>query len=219
MNLSMWRRFVLMLTALTGLCVAGVVYAQSKPVAKPDAAKGQQIASQVCAACHNADGNSTIAANPKLAQQHAHYLAKQLTDFTVRPGEQKPARENSIMNGMAATLSEQDRLNVAAWYSSQTAKPGSARNKDTLELGQQIWRAGLPGKSLPACVGCHNPTGVGTPIQYPRLAGQHSEYTEATLKAFRDGVRRNNVPMQQIAARMTDAEMRAVADFIQGLRK
>lgn len=219
MNLSMWRRSVLMLTAVTGLCGAGFVYAQSKTAAKPDAVKGQQIASQVCVACHNADGNSTIAANPKLAQQHAHYLVKQLTDYTVRPGEQKPARENSIMNGMVAALSEQDRRDVAAWYSSQTAKPGFARNKDTLELGQQIWRAGLPGKSLPACVGCHNPTGAGNPIQYPRLAGQHAEYTEATLKAFRDGVRRNNVPMQQIAARMTDAEMRAVADFIQGLRK
>lgn len=219
MNQSKWRLSVAVLTAAMGLCGVAQVHAQAKAAAMPDAAKGQQIASQVCAACHNADGNSTITANPKLAQQHAHYLQKQLTDYTVRAGEQKPARENSIMNGMAASLSEQDRRNVAAWYSNQTAKPGTARNKDTLELGQQIWRAGIPGKSLPACIGCHNPTGAGNPIQYPRLAGQHSEYTEATLKAFRDGTRRNNVPMQQIAARMTDAEMRAVADFIQGLRK
>ena len=219
MKLSMWRRYVFVFAAAIGLGCSAQVHAQSKPAARPDAAKGQQIASQVCAACHNADGNSTIAANPKLAQQHSHYLSKQLTDFTVRAGEQKPARENAIMNGLAASLSEQDRRDVAAWYASQTAKPGTARNKDTLELGQQIWRAGIPGKALPACIGCHNPTGVGTPIQYPRLAGQHAEYTEATLKAFRDGVRRNNVPMQQIAARMSDAEIRAVADFIQGLRK
>ncbi len=219
MKLSMWRRYVFVLAAAIGLGSSAQVHAQGKPAARPDAAKGQQIASQVCAACHNADGNSTIAANPKLAQQHSHYLSKQLTDFTVRAGEQKPARENAIMNGLAASLSEQDRRDVAAWYASQTAKPGTARNKDTLELGQQIWRAGIPGKALPACIGCHNPTGVGTPIQYPRLAGQHAEYTEATLKAFRDGVRRNNVPMQQIAARMSDAEIRAVADFIQGLRK
>lgn len=206
------------LAAALGLLSVVGAQAQTSPVTKADAAKGQQIASQVCVACHSADGNSTIAANPKLAQQHAHYLQKQLTDYTVRAGEQKPLRENSIMNGMAASLSEQDRRDVAAWYSSQAAKPGTARSKETLELGQQIWRAGIPSKSLPACIGCHNPTGAGNPIQYPRLAGQHSEYTEATLKAFRDGTRRNNVPMQQIAARMTDAEMRAVADFIQGLR-
>jgi cytochrome c553 len=217
MRKSMWRRSLPVLAALTTLCASAL--AQDKPAAKPDAAKGQQIASQVCAACHANDGNSTIGSNPILAQQHAQYLVKQLLDYTVRPGEKVPARENSIMNGMAATLSEQDRRDVAAWYSSQSAKPGVARNKDTLELGQRIWRAGIPDKALPACSGCHSPTGVGIPIQYPRLAGQHSEYTVATLQAFRDGVRRNNVPMQQIAARLADNEMRAVADYIQGLRK
>jgi cytochrome c553 len=219
MKLSMWRRSLFVLAALTSLGGSASVHAQNKPAAKPDAAKGQQIASQVCAACHSGDGNSTIASNPILAQQHAHYLVKQLTDYTVRQGEKQPARENSIMNGMAATLSEQDRRDVAAWYSSQSAKPGVARSKDTLELGQRIWRAGIPEKSLPACSGCHSPTGTGIPVQYPRLAGQHAEYTAATLQAFRDGVRRNSLPMQQIAARLTDGEMRAVADYIQGLRK
>jgi cytochrome c553 len=173
----------------------------------------------VCVACHAADGNSTIPANPKLAQQHAHYLSKQLVDYTVRSGEKTPARESAIMNGIAAGLSEQDRRDLAAWFASQQGKPGTARNKDTLELGQRIWRAGLPEKALPACSGCHNPTGAGIPIQYPRLAGQHAEYVETTLKAFRDGTRRNNVPMQQIAARMSDVEIRAVADLIQGLRR
>jgi cytochrome c553 len=144
---------------------------------------------------------------------------KQLTDYTVRSGEKKPARENAIMNGLAATLSEQDRRDVAAWFSSQEEKPGTARNKDTLELGQRIWRAGLPEKALPACSGCHNPAGLGIPNQYPRLGGQHAEYVEATLKAFRDGTRRNNLPMQQIAARLSDAEISAVADYIQGLRR
>jgi len=193
--------------------------APAKAAPKADAAKGQQIATQTCAACHNADGNSTIAANPTLAQQHSHYLLKQLLDYSVRPGEKKPLRENAVMNGMVASLSEQDKRDLSAWFSAQTAKLGTARNKDTLELGQRIWRAGLPEKALPACSGCHNPTGVGIPNQYPRLAGQHSEYTEATLKAFRDGTRRNSLPMQQIAARMSDAEMRAVADFLQGLRQ
>lgn len=218
MEMSMWRRCGIVLAAVSGLSLAPAAYAETRPV-RADAAKGQQIASQVCAACHAADGNSTISANPVLAQQHSHYLHKQLLDYTVRAGEQKPARENAIMNGMAAGLSEQDRLDVAAWYSSQAAKPGTARNKDTLELGQRIWRAGIPGKALPACSGCHNPAGLGIPNQYPRLAGQHAEYTEATLKAFRDGTRRNNVPMQQIAARLSDAEMRAVADYLQGLRR
>lgn len=219
MNLSIWRRPCAALAALTGLLAASCVLAQSKAApAKADPAKGQQIASQVCAACHAADGNSTIPGNPRLAQQHAHYLNKQLLDYTTRPGEPKPARENAIMNGMAGSLSDQDKLDVAAWFASQKAKPATARNRDTLELGQRIWRAGIAERSLPACVGCHSPTGVGIPIQYPRLAGQHAEYTEATLKEFRDGLRRNSLPMQQIAAKLTDTEMRAVADFIQGLR-
>jgi cytochrome c553 len=216
--MSMWRGCATLLAVMAGAATVPSV-AQEKAVAKPDAARGQQVASQVCATCHSADGNSTISGNPKLAQQHEHYLVKQLGDYTVRSGAQKPARENAIMNGIAPSLSDQDRRDVAAWFSSQAAKPGTARNKDTLELGQRIWRAGLPQKSLPACSGCHNPTGAGIPNQYPRLAGQHSEYTETTLKAFRDGTRRNNIPMQQIAARLSDAEIAAVADYIQGLRR
>jgi len=215
--MSTWRRCGFVLVAVGGLSAAAD--AQEKTASKWDAAKGQQIASQVCATCHAADGNSTIPGNPKLAQQHLAYLVKQLTDYTVRSGEQKPARENPIMNGMAASLSEQDRRDVAAWFSGQTQKPGTARNQDTLELGQRIWRAGIADKALPACSGCHNPTGAGIPNQYPRLGGQHAEYVEATLKAFRDGTRHNNLPMQQIAARLTEAEMRAVADYIQGLRR
>jgi cytochrome c553 len=215
----MWRRCGVVLGALVGLVGAPTLSAQEKASPKADAAHGQQLASQLCATCHAADGNSTIGSNPRLAQQHAHYLSKQLVDFTVRSGEQKPARENAIMNAIAAGLSDQDRLDLSSWFASQTAKPDEARNRDTLELGQRIWRAGLPEKSLPACSGCHNPTGAGIPNQYPRLAGQHAEYLEATLKAFRDGTRHNSVPMQQISARMSDAEIRAVSDFIQGLRK
>ena len=218
MEMSMWRRSGIVLVAMTGMALASTVLAQAKAV-KADAAKGQQIASQICAACHTADGNSTISANPKLAQQHPSYLNKQLADYTVRAGEQKPARENAIMNSLAASLSDQDKRDVSAWFGGQSAKPGTARNKDTLELGQRIWRAGVPGKALPACSGCHSPAGSGIPNQYPRLAGQHAEYTEATLKSFRDGTRRNSVPMQQIAARLSEAEVRAVADYIQGLRK
>jgi cytochrome c553 len=122
------------------------------------------------------------------------------------------------MNGFASQLSDDDKRNVSAWFASQTAQLSTARNKQTLDLGQRIWRAGLPEKALPACAGCHNPAGLGIPIQYPRLAAQHADYVDATLKDFRQGTRRNSPAMQEIAAKLSDAEIRAVADFIQGLR-
>ncbi|MDH5208060.1 MAG: cytochrome c4 [Burkholderiaceae bacterium] len=219
MNRSMGRRFLVLLASVGAAAVALSVQAQDKAPAKPDPARGQQIASQVCVACHNADGNSTIPGNPRLAQQHAAYLYKQLVDYSTPSGQGKPARENPVMNGFASQLSDADKRNVAAWFSSQPAKPGFASSKDHLELGQRIWRAGIPEKSVPACAGCHGPAGSGIPVQYPRLAGQHAEYTETTLKAFREGTRHNNTPMQQIAAKLSDAEIRALADFAQGLRR
>jgi cytochrome c553 len=219
MNRSMGRRFLVLLTAAAAASMTLIAQAQTKGPVKPDAARGQQIASQVCAACHAADGNSTIPGNPRLAQQHADYLYKQLVDYSAAQGQAKPARENPVMNGFASQLSEADKRNVAAWFASQAAKPQFAKNKDSLELGQRIWRAGIPEKSVPACAGCHGPAGSGIPVQYPRIAGQHAEYTETTLKNFRDGVRRNNAPMQQIAARLSDVEIKAVADFAQGLRR
>jgi cytochrome c553 len=216
MKLATQHRNLAVLAAL--FCVVLRSGAQT-PDPRPDVAKGKQIASQVCAACHAEDGNSTIPGNPRLAQQHSDYLHKQLLDFTVRKGQQKPLRENAVMSTFAAQLSDADKRNVAAWFASQAAKPASARDQDLLALGQRIYRAGVPEKALPACFGCHNPAGVGTPSLYPRLSGQHAEYVDATLKAFRDGTRRNNLAMQQIAAKMSDAEMRAVAEYIQGLRK
>lgn len=220
MKLATQRRHFAVLAALFGMVLQTAAQAQGPAQeVRPDAAKGQVIASQVCAACHAADGNSTIPANPRLAQQHSAYLHKQLLDYTVRKGQQKPQRDNAVMNGFAAQLSDADKRDVAAWFASQTAKPASARNQDLLALGQRIYRAGLPEKALPSCFGCHNPAGLGIPNQYPRLSGQHAEYVDATLKAFRDGSRRNNLAMQQIAAKMSDAEMRAVAEYIQGLRK
>ncbi len=203
---------------VTMLTAGADVYAQMQPAPKVDPARGQQIASQVCAACHGVDGNSAAPANPRLAQQHSEYLYKQLVDYTVRQGQQRPARENAIMNSMASQLSDDDKRNVSAWFAGQTSQLGTARNKQTLDLGQRIWRAGLPEKSLPACFGCHNPAGLGLPVQYPRLAAQHAEYVEATLRDFRQGTRRNNVAMQEIAAKLSDAEIRAVADYVQGLR-
>jgi cytochrome c553 len=187
-----------------------------KPV-KPDAAKGQKIASEVCAACHGADGNSTASANPKLAGQHPEYIVKQLADYA-KKSDDKTARVNGVMAGFAAPLSAEDRKNLAAWFSAQKPKLGAARNKETLDLGARIYRAGLPEKNVPACSGCHSPNGAGIPAQYPRLSGQFADYTEAQLKAFRDGTRRNNLAMMQTAARLSDKEMAAVADYIAGLR-
>lgn len=213
---STGRRLIAGVAFVSGVLAATAALSQDK-VTQVDAAKGQQIAGAVCSACHAADGNSTISANPKLAGQHPAYLVRQLVDFA-KPADDKSARVNSVMAGFAGQLSDQDRRNVAAYYAAQIAKPGAARSKETLQLGQRIYRAGIAEKSVPACAGCHSPNGAGIPVQYPRLAGQHAEYTETQLKAFRDGARRNNLPMLQIAARMSDAEIRAVADYINGLR-
>lgn len=192
----------------------------AQPLPKADVAKGQQIATQVCAACHGPDGNSTAPANPKLAAQHPEYLAKQLANFKPRAGGKAPERENAIMAGFAAALSPDDMRNVAAFYRAQKLIPEKARNKDTIELGQRIYRAGIPDRGVSACAGCHGPRGEGVPAQFPALAGQYADYTDAQLKSFRAGARANdpNRMMRMTAARMSDAEMKAVADYIAGLR-
>lgn len=215
------KRFLL----LSLLLVAGVAaHATEAPAAaaKADPAKGQAIAAGVCVACHSADGNSMIPANPKLAGQNAEYLVKQLKNF--KSGE----RPNPVMAGFAATLSEEDMRNVAAWFASQTQKNEKARNEATIETGRNLYRAGDQSKGLPACAACHGPAGLGIPAQYPRIGGQFAEYTEAQLKAFRaagsdpkDPAGRPNDPnrmMRMIAVKMTDAEIKAVADYVAGLR-
>lgn len=185
---------------------------------QPDPAKGRQIAEQVCAACHAVDGNSGSPANPKIAAQHPEYLYKQLVDFKVKEGAEKADRANAIMAGFAAMLSDADMRNVSAWYAAQPLKPAAAKNKDYVELGQRIYRAGIPEKGVPACSGCHSPNGAGMPAQYPRLHGQYPEYTEAQLVAFRQGERLNSAQMSAIADRMSDREIKAVSDYIAGLR-
>jgi len=199
------------------VCTSPLVCAELP--AKGDSAKGQSIANKVCAACHGPDGNSPTAINPKLASQIPEYLQKQLSNFKSAPGK-KAERENPIMAGMAAGLSPEDMRDVAAYFAAQAAKPGAARNRETLALGRKIWRGGDSAKGLPACAACHGATGAGLPVQYPRLAGQYPEYIESQLKAFRAGERRNdaNKMMQSIAAKMSDPEIRAVADYVFGLR-
>lgn len=204
--------------ACAGLVAAPAVLAQAGGAPKVDVARGQKIAAEACAACHGADGNSTSPANPKLASQHAEYLVKQLQNFLPKPGAKAAERPNAVMQGFAQMLSEEDRRNVAAFYATQPLKPSAARDKTLVELGQRIYRSGIPDKQVPSCAGCHGPTGAGIPAQYPRLHGQWAEYTESQLVQFRGGQRNNSVMMSQIAARLSDREIKAVADYIAGLR-
>jgi cytochrome c553 len=192
----------------------------AQPLPKADAAKGQQIATQVCAACHGADGNSIAPVNPKLAAQIHEYLAKQLANFKPAAAGKPAERNNAIMVGFAAALSPEDMRNVAAYYAAQRLQPEKARNKDTIELGQKIFRAGIAEKGIAACAGCHGPRGEGVPGQFPALAGQYAEYLHAQLMAFQSGARANdpNKMMRTTAAKLSDAEMKAVTDYIAGLR-
>ena len=198
-----------------GLLLAGsatvACAAEAKPATKPDLAKGQATSTNVCAACHTNDGSRGLPANPILQGQHPEYLVKQLTEF--KAGK----RLNPIMAGMSATLSEEDMKNVAAFYAGKQAKPGFAKNMELVTLGERIYRGGIADRSIPACAGCHTPTGAGIPAQYPRLAGQHADYTEAQLVAFRGGARTNSAPMTGVAAKMNDKEIKAVSDYIAGL--
>jgi cytochrome c553 len=186
--------------------------AAAPAAAKPDLAQGQAKFTAVCAACHNADGNSAIPANPKLAQQHPEYLIKQLQDF--KAGK----RTSPIMQGFAAQLSDADMKNIAYWVAAQKAKPGFAKDKELVTLGERIYRGGIAERQVAACAGCHSPNGAGIPSQFPRLSGQHADYTAAQLVAFRNGVRTNGVQMVQLAFKLSDREIKAVADYIAGLR-
>ena len=195
--------------------VAPVLSHANEPVAKAakaDLAKGEATYSAVCASCHGADGNSGSPAYPKLAQQHPDYLVKQLQEF--KYGK----RANAIMSGMAAGLSDEDMKNVAAWVGSKQSKPNFAKEKDLVVLGERIYRGGIADRQIAACAGCHTPTGAGIPSQYPRLSGQHADYAVAQLTAFRDGVRKNSAQMAGVAAKMNDREIKAVSDYIAGLR-
>ena len=185
---------------------------EAPKVAKPDLAKGEASFGAVCAACHGADGNSGTPAYPKLAQQHPEYLVKQLQEF------KSDKRNNAVMKGFASALSDEDMKNIAYWVTTKKAKPGFAKDKELVTLGERIYRGGIADRQVPACAGCHSPNGAGIPSQYPRLSGQHADYAIAQLTAFRDGGRKNSLQMTQVAAKLNDREIRAVADYIAGLR-
>jgi cytochrome c553 len=207
----------LIMAAVAGALISSLTHAQG--VVKGDPAKAQQIVTQVCAACHGADGNSAISANPSLAGQHPEYTLKQLLNFKSQDG--KPAeRGNAVMAGMVASLSADDMSNLAVYFAGQKPKSRAARDPELVKLGQAIYRGGILDKGVAACASCHSPNGAGIPAQFPRLAGQHAEYTAAQLKAFRGGERANdpNRMMRGVAVKLSDREINAVAEYIAGLR-
>jgi cytochrome c553 len=210
------------------LAVAGTASAaeEKKPAhaeaaaPKVDAAKGGSLFETgdnarglpACVSCHGAGGNSTISVNPKLAGQHEAYLYKELVNFTTAD------RNQPVMTTYAKMLTDEEKHNIAAWLATQAQKPGAAKNKDTVELGKKIYRGGIAEKNVPACASCHGAAGAGIPVQYPRIGGQHQDYTVAQLGLFKSGGRKNSAQMTTIAKRMSDEEMKAVADYVAGLK-
>lgn len=203
-------RFLSLFAGLMALVYAGAIAAQTV-VPKPDPERGRQIATTVCAACHGAQGISATAANPHLAGQDAWYIRRQLQAF------KSGARASPVMQGMAAGLTPEDMLNVGAYYAQQKRPEGAARDKALAERGRKVWRGGVKATNVPACSGCHGAAGRGIAAQYPALAGQFPELIYGWLKAFSTGERAHE-SMGLIASKMTDADMRAVAEYATGLR-
>jgi len=209
---------MLLLAAVAGLLPAAAIAEEA--AGKPDLAKAQTIVNQVCAACHGADGNSPTPVNPTLAGQPAAYIALQLAHFKAG------IRVNPVMQGMAASLSPEDMKALGAYFSAQKPKPMAAKDASIVPAGQKLYRGGDAMAGIPACAGCHAPDGSGVPKNYPRLAGQYSDYTLAQLKAFKarergadsEGKDVNGRIMSMVAAKMSDAQMKAAAEYVSGLR-
>lgn len=206
--------------ALAALVAAGFSAQAAEDAAiKPDLEKAKSIAESVCVACHGADGNSATSAYPIIAGQGADYLLKQLKEFKAEEG--KPAvRKNDIMAGMVAALSIEDMQSLAVYFSQQKVKPSAATDAKLVEAGRTLWRKGDFERGIPACAGCHGPTGAGIPVVYPRLAGQYAEYTATQLKNFRSEERSNDPErmMRTIADKLSDKHIKALSDYIAGLR-
>ena len=203
------------------LAVSGFASASAPaPAAKADPAKGASLYDTgdaarglpACVSCHGAGGNSTIAVNPRLSGQIGGYTHKQLVDFTTA------SRNNPVMSTYAKMMTDEEKRNVAAYLETQQAKPNAARSKDTLDLGKKIYRGGIAGTGVAACASCHGPAGGGVPAVFPRIAGQNTDYTVSTLMAFKSGARKNSPQMTTLAKRMSEEEMKAVADYIAGLK-
>jgi cytochrome c553 len=207
-------------TALAVLLAASfATFAAEDAKNKVDLKKAKTIAETVCAACHSADGNSALPANPNLAGQIPEYMAKQIANF--KPVGDKPALRNSpVMGAMAAMVADEDINSLAVYFSQQKLKPATAKDEKLIAEGQKLWRMGDFDKGVPACAGCHGVSGAGLPAQYPRLAGQYAEYTETQLKSFRLDERANDAEkvMRTIAAKLSDQQIKAVAEYSASLR-
>lgn len=194
------------LLGLTGLMAINTAQAADIEAGKAKTA--------LCLACHGADGNSMNVIWPRLAGQHASYILKQLRDF--KSGK----RIDPTMQGMVAALTDEDMVNIAAFY--ETQKPAAAKFDEALvAAGQNIYRGGITETAVAACMGCHSPSGAGNgPAYYPALKGQHPEYLAAQLQKFKDGTRANDAGkmMRSVANRMSDAEMKAVSAYIAGMK-
>ena len=177
-------------------------------------ASTKKIINNLCIDCHAIDGNSAISANPKLSSQHSGYITKQLNNF------KSGLRENAVMAGMVANLTETDMINLGRYFSEQVIVLSSANKNGVGSLGESIFRAGIKDKGVAACASCHGPAGHGIPDKYPRLNAQHSQYTLSQLNSFRLELRKNDpdAVMRTISQKLTEQEMQAVADYIQGLR-
>jgi cytochrome c553 len=209
-----------------GVTLTSAPASSSASSGKPDLARAQQIAGQVCASCHGAEGISAAPVNPHLAGQHAGYTALQLDHF------KSGLRKNPVMQAMAAQLTAEEQRALGLYFADKKPKPGAAKDKALAELGQKIYRGGNAKTGLPPCAACHSPNGAGIPVQYPRLAGQFSDYVYAQLQGFVKGDRGGEMKTPQgkivedaqgkvmagIASKMSDREMRAVAEYVSGLR-
>ena len=176
--------------------------------------EAKQIVNTVCAACHMQDGNSSITSNPKLAGQFDSYLFKQLNNY------KSGIRKNSVMSGIAANLTEKQMKEISEYFSKQEYKLSKAKENGKGSLGERIYRAGIASKKVPACAGCHGPAGHGVPSMYPRLNGQHADYLINQLVQFSKHERANDEAsmMRMISEKLTENEMKAVSDYIQGLQ-
>lgn len=189
------------------------------PAASAAPASAQEIASGVCAGCHNPDGNSVIPMNPILAGQQAEYITKQLMDF--KATETEPAKRNSpVMSSMVAALSQDDMKKLGEYYAQQKTIPSQvAADEKLLQAGKILYHGGNIENGIPACASCHGPTGSGIVPRYPGVAGQHAEYTLTQLNQFNTGDRANdNKVMQKVVHRMSANEKRAVSAYISTMR-
>ena len=206
----------LLLAAVIGL----PALANAQATTKPDPAKAREIVNQVCAACHGADGASPTSANPSLAGMPSDYITTQLAHFKAG------IRQNAIMQGMSSTLSDADMVSLGVYFAGQKPRQLEAKDASLAREGQRLWRAGDAANGVPACSACHGPTGAGIPRNYPRLSGQWSDYTLAQLKAFKAGERGmdkagkdvNGRIMTGVVRGMSESQMKALADYAQGLR-